>query len=79
MLAALARVVERATEAFDAFDYARALEIIERSFWAWTDDYLELVKGRAYEGGGARAHRPMPPCRWRSGCIFGSLPRSSRS
>ena len=62
MLAALASVVERATEAFDAFDYARALEIVERSFWTWTDDYLELVKGRAYEGGGsegASAHAAL--------------------
>jgi valyl-tRNA synthetase len=61
MLASLAGVVSRATEAFDAFDYARALEIIERSFWTWTDDYLELVKGRAYEGGapGASAHASL--------------------
>jgi valyl-tRNA synthetase len=61
MLATLATVVEQATEAFDAFDYARALEIVERSFWTWTDDYLELVKGRAYEGGaeGASAHAAL--------------------
>ena len=61
MLATLVKVVEGATEAFDAFDYARALEIIERSFWTWTDDYLELVKGRAYEGGnqGASAHAAL--------------------
>jgi valyl-tRNA synthetase len=61
MLASLAGTVTRATEAFDAFDYARALEIVERSFWGWTDDYLELVKGRAYEGGapGASAHAAL--------------------
>jgi valyl-tRNA synthetase len=61
MLASLATTVRRATEAFDAFDYARALEIVERSFWTWTDDYLELVKGRAYEGGapGASAHAAL--------------------
>jgi valyl-tRNA synthetase len=61
MLASLAGTVTRATESFDAFDYARALEIVERSFWSWTDDYLELVKGRAYEGGapGASAHAAL--------------------
>jgi valyl-tRNA synthetase len=61
MLASLAGTVTRATESFDAFDYARALEIVERSFWSWTDDYLELVKGRAYEGGapGASTHAAL--------------------
>ncbi len=61
MLAALANVVSDATDAFERFDYARALEIAERSFWTWTDDYLELVKGRAYEGSdsGASAHAAL--------------------
>ena len=51
MLAGLSDVVARATEAFERFDYARALEVTERSFWSWTDDYLELVKTRAYGEG----------------------------
>ena len=51
MLAGLAVVVEEATSAFDGFDYARALERTESAFWAWCDDYLELVKGRAYGDG----------------------------
>ncbi len=61
MLATLAVVVEQATAAFDRFDYARALEVTEKSFWDWTDDYLELVKGRAYDGGavGASAHAAL--------------------
>jgi valyl-tRNA synthetase len=52
MLAGLAGTVAAATEAFETYDYARALELAERSFWNWTDDYVELVKTRAYDGGG---------------------------
>ncbi len=48
MLAELADVVRHATEAFDQFDYARTLEFTERFFWSFCDDYVELVKGRAY-------------------------------
>ena len=56
MLASLAATVEAATKAFDEYDYARALEHAERSFWNWTDDYVELVKSRAYgDGPGARS------------------------
>ncbi len=49
MLAALARVVEDATAALEDFDYARALERTETFFWSFCDDYVELVKARAYE------------------------------
>jgi valyl-tRNA synthetase len=57
MLAKLDLVIAEATAAFESFDYARPLERTESFFWWFCDDYVELVKGRAYgsRGDGAAA------------------------
>lgn len=52
LLGQLADVIEQSTAAFENYDYARALQISESFFWSFTDNYVELVKDRAYGAAG---------------------------
>jgi valyl-tRNA synthetase len=53
MLQNLANLVRFATGKLQDYDYASALNEIERSFWNFCDDYIELVKARRYGDFGA--------------------------
>jgi valyl-tRNA synthetase len=48
LLALLEKLIVETTAAFDHYDYARALERTESFFWSFCDNYVELVKIRAY-------------------------------
>jgi valyl-tRNA synthetase len=48
MLADLASLVRFATDKLEGYDYASVLDQVEKSFWTFCDDYIELVKGRRY-------------------------------
>ncbi len=53
LLLALGDVVAEATSAFENYDHTKCLELTEHFFWNFTDNYLELVKDRAYNADGS--------------------------
>ena len=48
LLSLLAKLITETTDDFESYDYARAIERTETFFWSFCDDYVELVKIRAY-------------------------------
>ncbi len=48
LLALVAKLITATTDDYENYDYARALERTESFFWSFCDDYVELVKIRAY-------------------------------
>jgi len=55
LLARLGALAAATAAAFEGYEHARALELAEEFFWFFCDDYVELVKARAY---GSRGDGP---------------------
>ena len=55
MLIKLGDLVRECDTGARQYEYGRAIEIVEREFWGFCDDYLELVKGRRYGDQGPEA------------------------
>ena len=51
LLAALGDMAREASACLDGYDHSGAIEAVMRFFWMFCDDYLELVKARAYGPG----------------------------
>ena len=75
ILSRLGETVSKATKAFDAYEYADALDATNQFFWAdFCDNYLELIKKRVYnEDGSFTADQQQSAVRALYYCLEGIL------
>lgn len=71
----LQQVITQATEAFIAYDHTRALEVTESFFWTFCDDYLEMVKERAYNRDGLYPEEESQSARTALGLVVDAVIR----
>ncbi len=81
LVAGLRELIREAGDAFEHLDYARALERTESFFWSFCDDFVELVKNRAYADESVAFSKSARRRLWRSRfrCSSASSHRSCRS
>ena len=64
-IAILKDVIERASGAFEYYDYTTALQYTEDAFWNFCDNYLEMVKVNAYKAGAtAESNSALATLNW---------------
>ena len=57
-MAKMSLVVKQATDYLNNYEHSKALEVIENYFWQFCDDYIKLVKNRAYGTADATGNTP---------------------
>ncbi|MGH9303511.1 MAG: class I tRNA ligase family protein, partial [Acidimicrobiales bacterium] len=62
LLGRLSDLIGATTACFESYEHARALELCETFFWSFCDDYVELVKARAYGGSSELATASARSC-----------------
>ena len=68
LLNKIGEIIDEVTNNFKSYEYSVALDVVEGFFWKiFCDNYLELVKSRAYKGDSSASHT--------LGCVLDALLR----